>query len=203
MIEYLDYSIAIEDFNKRRTYDGSQFQAQYTANNYEIIGDSILIFRGGMKLSPEEMVDLKDIQRESHLSDILISSDDSLHLIIEEFDIQPPNLEIQYYRLRILIQIIIENLRNKGIIIKRKGTDIYVNSSKLNVAIASVGKSSSKIHFGVNIGNTGFPSHVDAVGLLKLGFNENELKDWIVAVAKKYITEIQMVKEDISKTRSI
>jgi hypothetical protein len=193
----------VEDFNKKITYDGSQFQAQYTSNNYEIIGNSILIFRGGMKLSPEEMVDLKDIQREGHLSEILISSDDSLHLIIEEFDIQPPNLEIQYYRLRILIQIIIESLEEKGITIKREGTDIYVNSSKLSVAIASVGISSSKIHFGINIGNSGFPAHVNAVGLLKLNFKENEIYEWILNLAKQYITEIYMVKEDISKTRSI
>ena len=95
-IEYRSYNIVVEDFENNIIYDGSQLSSQYTANNYNVLGNSILVFRGGMSLSPAEMIDIKDIQRESHLAEILISSDDSLHVIIEEFDIQPPNLEIEY-----------------------------------------------------------------------------------------------------------
>ncbi|MHA1953097.1 MAG: DUF366 family protein [Candidatus Heimdallarchaeaceae archaeon] len=202
-IEYQSYNIIIEDFKNNIIYDGSQLSSQYIANNYDVLGNSILVFRGGMSLSPAEMVDIKDIQRESHLAEILISSDDSLHIIVEEFDTQPPNLEIEYYRLRLLTLIILEKLDLKGIKAQRKGTDIYIGEKKLNVAIASVGVSNSKIHFGLNVGNSGFPHHVNAIGLLELEFKDNQLKEWIMSVVKQYIDEVQMVKEDVSKTKSI
>ena len=197
------YNIIIEDFSKKITYDGSQISSRYASQHYDVIGNSILIFRGSMRLSPTEMIDIKDIQRESHLNEILISSDDSLHFIIEEFDNQPPNLEIEYYRLRLLTQIIIELLELRGIKVSRKGTDIFVNEKKLNVGIASVGVSSSKIHFGINVGNTGFPSHVVAIGLMEIGFEEDELEDWILNIANLYIEEIKRIKEDIAKTKSL
>ncbi|MCG3225510.1 MAG: DUF366 family protein [Candidatus Heimdallarchaeota archaeon] len=202
-IEYRSYNIVVEDFKNNIIYDGSQLSSQYIANNYNVLGNSILVFRGGMSLSPAEMIDIKDIQRESHLAEILISSDDSLHVIIEEFDIQPPNLEIEYYRLRLLTLLILEQLNLKGIKIQRKGTDIYIGEKKLNVAIASVGVTNSKIHFGLNVGNSGFPQHVNAIGLLELEFKDNQLKEWIISVVKQYIDEVQMVKEDVSKTKSI
>jgi hypothetical protein len=201
--EYRSYNIIVEDFDTNIIYDGSQLSSQYIANNYDALGNSILIFRGGMSLSPSEMVDIKDIQRESHLAEILISSDDSLHVIIEEFDIQPPNLEVEYYRLRILILIILERLNARGIQAQRKGTDIYIGKKKLNVAIASVGATNSKIHLGLNVGDSGFPQHVTAIGLLELEFDDNELKEWITSISKQYIDEVQMVKEDVSKTKPI
>jgi hypothetical protein len=202
-IEYQSYNIVVEDFGEDIVYDGSQLSSQHIANNYDVIGNSILLFRGGMSLSPKEMVDLKDIQREAHLAEILISSDDSVHVIIEEFDIQPPNLEIEYYRLRLLTLIILEKLAIKGIKAERKSTDIYVGKKKLNVAIASVGASNSKIHLGLNVGSTGFPDHVNAVGLLELGVDEKQLEEWIISIVKQYIDEVQMVKEDVSKTKPI
>ncbi|NPD87190.1 MAG: DUF366 family protein [Asgard group archaeon] len=201
--EYQSYNIVVEDFKNSIVYDGSQLSSQYIANNYDVLGNSILVFRGGMSLSPAEMVDIKDIQRESHLAEILISSSDSLHIIIEEFDIQPPNLEIEYYRLRLLILIILEKLNAKGIKAQRKGTDIYIGEKKLNVAIASVGVTNSKIHLGLNVGSSGFPQHVTAIGLLELKFEDNQLKEWIISVIKQYVDEVQMVKEDVAKTKSI
>jgi len=202
-IEYRSYNIVVEDFGKDIVYDGTQLSSQYIANNYDVLGNSILIFRGGMSLSPKEMVDIKDIQREAHLAEILISSDDSMHVIIEEFDIQPPNLEIEYYRLRLLTLIILEKLAEKGIKAERKGTDIYIDKKKLNVAIASVGVSNSKIHLGLNVGSTGFPDHVTAVGLLELGVKQEQLEKWMISIVKLYIDEVQMVKEDVSKTKPI
>ncbi|MHA1219027.1 MAG: DUF366 family protein [Candidatus Heimdallarchaeaceae archaeon] len=197
------YHIIVEDFANQMIYDGSQLSSHFTAEKYGIIGDSILVFRGGMKLSPKEMVDIKDILRESHLSNILISSDDSLHFIIEEFDIQPPNMELEYYRLRILAQTVIDILKEKNIEIERKGTDIFVDGKKLNVGIATVGISSSKIHFGINILSTGVPEHVQAIGLADLGVKTEEIQSLAIQIAEKYISEISRIKEDIAKTRTI
>ncbi len=197
------YNIIVKDFSNSEIYDGSQIANHYTTEKYGIFGETILIFRGGMKLSPEEMVDIKDIIREAHLNKILISSDDSLHFIIEEFDTQPPNMEMEYYRLQVLTQIVIEVLKDKGIDIIRKGTDMYVNNRKLNVAIATISVSSSKIHLGINIASTGFPSHVEAIGLLELGIKEEELEKIAMVIAQHYSHEITKIKEDVSKTRPI
>lgn len=197
------YTIILEDFSKSIMYDGSQISSRYTTEKYGVFGETILVFRGGMRLSPEEMVDIKDIVRESHLNEILISSDDSLHFIIEEFDIQPPNMEMEYYRLQVLTQIVIEILSKREIKLTRKGTDIFANNRKLNVAIATTGISSSKIHFGINIAGTGFPSHVEAVGLLELGIPQDDVKDIAMEIAVKYSNEISKIKEDVSKTRPI
>ena len=197
------YTIILEEFSNKMIYDGSQISSHYVTEKYGIIGESILVFRGGMKLSPKEMVDIKDIIRESHLSNILISSDDSLHFIIEEFDIQPPNMEIEYYRLRILTHTIIDILKEKEIEVERKGTDIFIDGKKLNVGIATVGKSSSKIHFGLNILSTGVPKHVQAVGLLDLGINIDEIQSLAIQIAENYAKEISRIKEDVAKTRTI
>ncbi|MHA1668499.1 MAG: DUF366 family protein [Candidatus Heimdallarchaeaceae archaeon] len=198
-----NYTIIFEEFSKQIIYDGMQISAHYVAQKYNIIGNSILIFRGPMRLTKKEMLDLKDIIREGHLNDVLISSNDSLHIIIEEFDLQPPNIEIEYYRLRLLTQLVIEELVKKKITVVRKGSDIYCGNKKLNVGIATIGLSSAKIHFGLNIKNTGFPSHVNATGLLEIGFKEEEIRDWILKIVEKYIDEVNAVKEDIVKTRPI
>ncbi len=197
------YTIILEDFSNEIIYDGSQISSHYVADRYGVIGDSILIFRGGMKLSPKEMVDIKDIIRESHLSDILISSDDSLHFIIEEFDIQPPNMEIEYYRLRILAQTIIDILKEREIETERKSTDIFIGGKKLNVGIATVGISSSKIHFGLNVLSTGVPEHVQAIGLADLGITKEETQSLAINIAENYVYEISRIKEDVAKTRTI
>ncbi len=197
------YTIIVEDFSTPTTYDGSQIASRFTAERYGVFGETILIFRGGMKLSPKEMIDIKDIVRESHLNEILISSDDSLHLIIEEFDIQPPNMELEYYRLQILVQNVIEVLRSHKIEISRKGTDMYIAGKKLNVAIATTSISSSKIHLGINITSSGIPTHVNATSLLELGIKQEDIENIALDIAERYVNEISKIKEDVSKTRSI
>jgi len=197
------YYLIIDDFSKKKLYDGRQIMSHYTAQEYGVVGNSILMFRGPMRLSPNEMIDIKDVLREKHLADILISSDDALHFIIEEFDIQPPNIEVQYYRLRILAYCVIEALIERGISIKRDGTDIYVDDKKLNVGIATIGKTSGKIHFGLNLTSTGAPDYVKIIGLKDLGFSSDELESFAMSIAEKYISEIKSIKNDCAKTRPI
>ena len=112
-------------------------------------------------------------------------------------------MEIEYYRLRILTQITIDILKEKEIEVEKKGTDIFIDGKKLNVGIATVGKSSSKIHFGLNILSTGVPEHVQAVGLLDLGINVDEIQSLAIQIAENYAKEISRIKEDVAKTRTI
>ncbi|MHA1865807.1 MAG: DUF366 family protein [Candidatus Heimdallarchaeaceae archaeon] len=199
-----NYSIKYLNFDEGVCYNGLQIHPLYTYEHYNVPGNSVLIFRGSMKLTPKEMLDLKDIIDESHLAKVLISSDDVIHFIVEEFDIQPPNLEIMYYRLRILTIVIIESLIERGITsVQRRGTDIYIGGKKLNVGIATIGGNSGKIHFGINILSSGVPNHVQAIGLKEIGFSEKELLSFAISVARKYVQEIDKVKRDIVKTRVI
>ena len=127
-----------------QTYDGTQIQPFWAFRTLDILGASIVIFRGPMRVPKSEMVDLKDIKREEHLSEFLITADDALNFIIEHFEDQPPNLRLMYFRLRILVFCTLEMLRlrtNQEII--REGTDLYYNGGKLNVGIASISISSA------------------------------------------------------------
>ena len=81
--------------------------------------------------------------------------------------------------------------------------DIYVNKKKLNVGIATVGTTSGKIHYGLNIASTGAPHYVDIVGLLELGIKEKELENIALNIAEKYVSELKQIKEDCAKTRSL
>ena len=120
-LSLFDYHLVSVNLSEKILYDSHQIKAYYTAQKYGVIGNSILIFRGPMKLTANEMVDMKDVLREKHLADVLISADDTLHFIIEEFDIQPPNIELQYYRLRLLTMCVVELLIERGIKVERKG----------------------------------------------------------------------------------
>jgi hypothetical protein len=92
---------------------------------------------------------------------------------------------------------------SRGISTTRKGTDIYVHDRKLNVGIASISVSSSKIHFGINLGCTGFPQHVKATCLFDLDIKEDEIEEIIVQITERYIEELRRIKEDVAKTRYI
>ncbi len=201
--KYNNYTIAKLDLSDKEIYNGDQIQPLYSFKRYGVLSNSILIFRGGMRLTPNEMIDIKDIRRESHLADVLISSDDTLHFIIEEFDVQPPNIELMYYRLRIFAVVVSDILREKGVNVKRAITDLYIDHKKLNVGIASVGLNSGKIHFGINIVDTGAPSYVKCIGLKNVGINEDNLNELADVIAKRYIDEINAVKNDIAKTKTL
>jgi hypothetical protein len=194
--------IILEDFNKKMCYDGTQIEPLWTLNKYGISGNSIVIFRGSMKITQDEMIDVKDIVRERDLADILISGDDCIHYIIEMFDDQPANLKIAYHRLHLLAYITqrkIEQLLN--ISLQKKGTDLFYKEKKLNVAIATSSSNSSKIHFGINVASTGVPEHVKAIGLMEIQ-KEIKLEKLAKSIAEEFNTEITEIDNDILKSRT-
>ncbi|NHJ39760.1 MAG: DUF366 family protein [Asgard group archaeon] len=194
--------IILDDFNKKMQYDGAQIKPLWALNKYGISGDSFVIFRGSMKITQDEMIDVKDIVRERDLADILISSDDCIHFIIEMFDDQPSNLKVAYHRLHLLSYIVqrkIEELVNKKF--EKKGTDLYYNKRKINVAIATSSNNSTKIHFGINVKSSGVPKHVKAIGLNDIQENIN-LEKLAKTIAEEFITEITEINKDVSKSRT-
>ena len=203
LIEEKLIKIALVPFDQSITYSGGQIEPLWTFANFKVQGDSILIFRGPLRVRKDELVDIKDFIEEGEKRDPVISSDDAINFIVEHFDQQPPSLRLMYHRLRILSTTVKENLESmKSIKLRRKGTDLYRDDKKLNVGIATVSSGSGKIHFALNIKGEGAPPGVKVIGLLELGFSEEELKVFAETVAKKYRDEILDIEQDITKTRT-
>ncbi|MFB2622841.1 DUF366 family protein [Methanothermobacter sp. THM-2] len=175
-------------------YDGSQIEPAWALSELGIKGSSIITWIGPMDV--KNIVDYEDV-------DLEIKSENVLHFIVEHFDEQPSSLRLSYHRQRILVMLLMEELRGHGFEIRREGDDLYVGSSKLTVSIATASVSSMKIHLGVNIHEKGTPDDVDTVGLLderpELGM------EGVVQIAENvamaYIHEIDSIEEDICKTR--
>ncbi len=188
---------------ERQTYDGSQIRPFWAFSALNILGTSIVVFRGSMCLPKSEMIDLKDIKREGHLGEFLITADDALSFIIEHFEDQPPNLRLMYFRLRILVLCTLEVLKMQTKQeIRRKGTDLYSNGAKLNVGIASVSTTSGKIHFALNVSKEGTPAYINVIGLRELEIKLDPL-DIGKEIAERYVTELTAIEDDISKSRSL
>ncbi|MFX0093490.1 MAG: DUF366 family protein [Candidatus Hodarchaeota archaeon] len=185
------------------TYDGSQIQSLWAFRDHNITGSSIIVFRGAMRVPKSEMIDLKDIKREEHLGEYLITADDALNFIIEHFEDQPPNLRLMYFRLRVLVLCTLETLqkRTKEKIL-RKGTDLFFKDGKLNVGIASTSSISGKIHLALNISNTGVPAYVKIASFKDLGIEDDPLalgKE----LAERYVTELEAIEGDICKSQPL
>lgn len=195
--------IVLVPFTTKIVYDGSQIKPLWTFKEMGVIGDSICIFRGGMTVSIEEMIDQKDVLREKEMTDKPITSEDSINFIVEHFDIQPPDLKTAYHRLRLFTittkEVIEEEIGEK---ITRKGTDLFLKNRKLNVGIATVSKNSIKMHFGLNINSKGTPPYVQAIGLKEMGIEEEKMKDVALNIAHAYVKEIKDIEEEIQKTRT-
>jgi len=175
-------------------YDGSQI-APLWAYSMGIKGDSIVIFRGAMDVTVENMKDVED--REAGKS---IKGDDLIHIIVERFD-SPASMRLAYYMQRLLIICVKDVLERRGISAVRNGDDLFVNGGKLTVSIASAGVSSEKIHCGINITTRGTPPEVRTASLEGSG-----IKDWETfsrEIADVFIHEIEDIDGDIVKTKSL
>jgi hypothetical protein len=177
-------------------YDGSQITPLWAFRELGVQGDSVVYFRGGMKVSRNALVDVEDL-RDSEV-EIPISADEALHFIVEHFD--HPSLRLAYHRQRILVnvtkEIIISAAKTN---IKRDASDLYVNGKKLSVSVATASASSAKIHLGLNITTKGVPKGVDTIGLDELGITD--ISALAENIAKSYAEEIAEIEDDITKTR--
>ena len=100
-----------------------------------------------------------------------------------------------------------EILSEHGIVSKREGDDIFVDGGKLSISIATASLSSMKIHFALNLEDKGTPDDVDTIGLYDIRdsngeqiFNESNVVDLINETANRFISELETIEKDISKT---
>jgi uncharacterized protein len=185
-------------------YNGSQIEPMWAFRTFKIKESSIVSWMGPMDIGKDHLVDFEDVGLE-------IKGDKMIHFIIEHFDVQPADIRLCYHRQRIFVMIIKDMLNNLGIQTFRNGDDLYYkkpsNNGKLNgklsVSIATCSVSSMKIHFALNLVESGTPENVETAGILEpyTGIGISDIQNFIDDTCEDYIDEILSIKMDITKTR--
>ncbi|MDW7732816.1 MAG: DUF366 family protein [Methanolobus sp.] len=171
-------------------YDGSQISSLWAYNLADVQADSIIAFRGACDVKIEHMIDLEDKKQ----GDIIFSTD-MLHFIIEHFD--STDLKLVYARQRLFTAIVREVLSSRFSKIERMGDDLFINSKKLTVSIASTSVVSQKIHFGINVVHDHYGS------LDEMGIKGNEIGEVLHEIANAYLNEILDIEKDLRKSRPL
>lgn len=182
-------------------YDGSQLSPLWGYQYADLVGDSIISFRGPCNLGPEDMVDLEDKKKGS-----VVSSPDMLHFILEYFN---NNLEQVLMLRRLLVTVLLETLRDSGIYdevdLERDHNNIYAYLSddderyKLTISEATVNPVSGLVHLGINLNGEGAP--VRAAGLEEIGIED--VDRLAIEVLRRFVEEVQSLKNDAAKIRPI
>lgn len=194
--------INIKFIDREIAYTGEQISPLWAFENFNIKGDSIIIFIGPLKVATEKLIDAEDkIKAEKEKEEFPISADRALNFIAEHFD--SSSLRLAYHRQRILIFSAKEKIEEfSGKKLERKHGDLYFNGKKLSVSIASCGLNSHKIHFALNIASSGFPRNVKACSLSELEITGDKMiKKLGIEIAQKYTSEIEKIELDIAKTK--
>jgi hypothetical protein len=182
-------------------YDGSQLSPLWAYENLDLLGDSIVAFRGPCSLSEEYIVDIERAKKKS-----IISSPDMIHFIVEYFGCGIKEIVLIQ---RLLVNVVIEALRDSEMHedadLEREFDNISAyladeeEKRKLSVSVATVSPVSGLIHFGLNV--TGSDAPVRAAGLSELGV-EN-IDEFAVDVLRRFIEEMQNARMDSSKVRPV
>lgn len=174
--------------DQRIDYDGSQLRSLFAYMSHEILGDSVIAFRGACDIPFENMADGEDVLAKS-----AIRGGDMLHFIMEEFG---ASLQLAVNRQRLFAAIVLEELRKFCPQRKmwRSGDDLYVDDGKLSISIATVSPVSALIHFAMNITNENTP--VKTTSLQDLGIDPRSFAD---KVADRFLEEVRTMKEACCK----
>lgn len=175
-------------------YDGRQLSSLWAFRNFGIQGDSIVCFRGACQVALTEMVDLADVRDNAP-----VYSEDMLHFIIEHFDM---DLEKTVIRQRLFVAMIKEILeQNAGVALTRKGDDLYQDTLKLSVSIATTSPVSTLIHTALNVSSRNTP--VPTIGLTDMGWNSAEILALGQSIAQAYADETVSIHLARCKVRGV
>ncbi len=131
-------------------YDGLQMNPIWTYQNFGVMGDSIVAFRGPCQIPAENILDIEDLRAHQK-----IQGADMLHFIVEVFHQSFP-LAVTLQRLMVcMAQKTIQS--EYQISLDRQGDDLYFEKRKLSISIAAISSVSAKIHLALNISNEGTP----------------------------------------------
>jgi len=175
---------------KSLTYDGSQLRSLYNYLEHDLLGDSILAWRGPCHVSLDHMVDGEDLRARSK-----IIGDDMVHFLMEFFH-QKLVVGVALQRLLSTIVKEIVEEREPAFRFKRKGDDLYHDGGKFNISIATASPVSVLIHYAVNVVNRGTP--VKTVSLEDFNFPPME---FIHEVLRRFSDEWKNIQRATCKVR--
>jgi hypothetical protein len=157
-------------------YDGTQLRSLFAYLDHNILGNSVVAFRGACDVSFEHMVDGEDLLQKAQ-----ICGSDMLHFIFEIFDeILITGVFVQRLFASLVQNKVFEKSK-KEFFLKREGDDLYHNGGKLSISIAARSPQSILVHFAMNISNDGTPvktSSLQDLNIEPLEFAKELLKDF-------------------------
>jgi hypothetical protein len=171
-------------------YTGKELRSDWVRSVTGIGGDAAVGFVGRCRVATEDLVDLDDAR-----AGATIESAEMVHAVVEH---PKCSLRACVLRQRLLVCILGEILRGRGVNVSRVGDDLYYEQRKLTVSIAAPAKESSLIHLGINVRPEGAP--VPAVGLTELGVGAWELLEELLA---RYKGELETAAHAETKVRSV
>jgi hypothetical protein len=169
-------------------FTGEQFASLFAYDNFNILGDSIIAFIGTCDVSIKEIVDL-ELAKSGKKT---FYCPKMLHFLAEHFEV---DMEKAILRSLLLLNIIKDYLNEtlKQTVIKRVGTELFADDSRIGFSLASSSPVSSLIYVGVAI----FPAEggkgLESYGIDPQGF-ANE-------VMERYIKETERITQLRCRTR--
>ncbi len=152
-------------------YDGSQLKSLFGYLEHGIQGDSCVSFIGSCDVSLDHMVDGEDLLEKS-----LIQGSQMLHFIFEVFDRE---LVTGIFLQRLFASLVSDEIyKLTRVKLDRVGDDLYFESKKLSISVATRSSISVLVHFAMNISNAGTPVPTLSLEDLKISprlFAENLL----------------------------
>lgn len=146
-------------------YTGKELRSGWIREKTGLPGDAAVAFLGPCRVNTEDLVDLEDRAAGKRIESELMA-----HVLIEH---PRCSLQMAILRQRLLVCVLCEILRARGISVTREGDDVYWRGRKLTVSIVAPSPDSSLIHLGINVRPGGAP--VPAVGLEEMGVEPADL----------------------------
>lgn len=179
--------------DKKFPYDGSQLRSLFAYLDHGILGPSVVSWVGPCSIPFSHMVDGEDL-----LEKAVIQGDEMLHFIIEIFD---RDLFSGVALQRLFASIAKDYLQThgKGLLVgkslKRDGDDIYLDSKKLSISIATKSPVSVMIHFAMNVTNQGTP--VETLCLKDLQMDPRQAAEDLMGLLCAEFTKITFATQKV------
>lgn len=171
-------------------YTGAQLTSHYAYTQFGLLGDSIIAFCGACDIQPQFMVDIEDVRDKSE-----IYAESMLHFIIEHHVSSIDTIVLRQILFSSLVQDEI-NRHLGGLIVERKGSDLFEGGAKLSISVATVTPMTSLIHFGINISSQHTP--VKTKGLEDYHIIPRE---FALTLMTKYVGEYECCERAIHKVK--
>lgn len=179
--------------DQKINYDGTQLRSLFAYLDHQVLGNSVVAFRGGCDVSFDHMVDGEDLLQKAQ-----ICGSDMLHFIFEIFD---EKLITGVFVQRLFASIVQSKILDKSkgkFSLRREGDDLYLNDAKLSISIAAHSPQSIMVHFAMNVSNEGTP--VKTASLQDLNIEPTELAKELL---KDFSFEYQNIQEATWKVKPV